>query len=1131
MSSSPQITPAPNNKVPLPPVTAERYSTVCRFCNVGCGYDVFIFPVGQEGGPAAGQNAVVYNTVDKVLNRNLQNYQADYTKPLPSVSASSGTPWISEGMVSKTVQYNPNTKTWEEVYILEVPSPECPINMGNYSTRGGRNARRIWSPFSDNADGFRIYQSRIKWPLVRWNGKLQKVDWGYVIEAVSQILYYYLTNETADYPDPVGPAAIQVFGQKADHGGGQGGGMVGNLMAGLLLHLALATPFARTHNRMTIAEEQAAQKEAVNNGTNVASNEDIRIADVIVMAGINEYVSNTVTLIQHMFDNLTGATQNEKAQWFDQGEPTPPGMAIIVEVRPSETVHATAAAVGCTAEQAMNGTCNVGKVQEGLPQVLAVIINPGTDAELFNAVAAYIYYTYPDVVNYFMNMYQQAAQKSNGAFNFNSTNYQYYIQYLQSKSLSDWLSEASQITGAPQNIIQMMGDMLAKPKTNSSGQTFYKRVLMEFEKGLIWSGNYTPIYAYTNLAIIIGAYSGRPGSGLSRDYGHQAGAVFPLPPPPPWYSNLGLPLDKGRVSWIKMSEYVPQQLQKQGTPVNGPNIAEFIQNFYSQYTSTLVPQIYQYNPLVDYLLYSGYGKVYWAWDVNPYKLNVAPQKYAETVNHRSQLLQECIENTLSAGVPSTSPSSIISTPPYYNVNDVSSTMPELPDPDTYAQAVISCLSGSNSQPGALFVVGSDAILDQNGLFETAAHILLPSATNNGEIYEIRISGHGKRVRLLEAFHSPPGMAMPEVWSYAMVAYRIYQLFQQNGMGNSPQAQRIYKAFNPLWTSLKNNMTQNSQPLSSIPDFSESYYDYNWFNIYSDVWDYYIANGPSNFSWWPYGYNVSYYGPGYPQVKLEDLRQARTIGIITPILGKTTNPDGSYTLWGLVNYAEAGVQGTINGQFRAEAVTVNPNQSVTVGNTQLPLITREIKYISVNDLQSMFGYDYNTLMKFAVNSINPFPIPYVGIFGYAAQEKQKYKYAVSNARLNILWQSAFVDFQVAEIYQRYPYAIITVNPQDAQNEGWNNGDLLEVYNDWGSIVGVAWVTNLAPPGRVFVAMTFPTATGSADLVSPTVDPVTANQTEKWTWANVVKIGTLPDEVKQQITFAPVQFNVPSSSSSS
>ena len=44
--------------VPLPPKRAERFNTVCQFCIVGCGYRVFKWPVGRDGGPAPGDNAL-----------------------------------------------------------------------------------------------------------------------------------------------------------------------------------------------------------------------------------------------------------------------------------------------------------------------------------------------------------------------------------------------------------------------------------------------------------------------------------------------------------------------------------------------------------------------------------------------------------------------------------------------------------------------------------------------------------------------------------------------------------------------------------------------------------------------------------------------------------------------------------------------------------------------------------------------------------------------------------------------------------------------------------------------------------------------------------------------------------------
>jgi len=1151
-ATGPSVYGAPNTKVPLPPVTAQRYHVVCRFCNVSCGYDVFVFPVGEEGGPTKGQNAIVYNYIDNVYGYNLQGHYADYTQPLAPLSANPPTaiPWIGEGMVSKTVTYDETTGTWKPVYILEIPSSECPVNEGNYSTRGGRNAQRIWSPFQDNAAGFRIYQTRIKTPLIRWSGQLQPVGWSYVIEVLAQILYYYITNETFTYPDPVGPAGVEVMAIRDDHGGGMGGGMVDDLMPGLLLHTGVATPFVRTHNRAAFTAETAAIFDVTGGGfINNLSMLDISITDVMVMVGANEYATATINLIQHIFDNLRGVTQKRKATWFESGEPTPPGKAIVVDARPSETAHAVAAAVGCSLEQAMNGTCNVDS--NGEPQVLAVQVKPGTDAELFNAVAAYIYYTYPDVVNYFINnVYQGSSAQANG-FTFNMNNYNLYIQYLQSKSLSEWLSEAEQITGVSQNIIQLLGDMLAKPKMGSNGQQYYKRVLIEFEKGLIWSANYTAMYALGDLAVIVGATSGRPGTGIARSFGHQEGAAFPVPPPPPWYQQLGLPLNQGRVTWIPMSQYVPQQLQKQGMEVNAQNVISFIKSFYQNYTNTLVPQSHQYNPIVDYLVYSGYGKVLWTFTVNTYKQTMAGGKFTLTVNNRAQLLQECVENVLSLGVPSTSTSSINSSSPYYDVNSVSATIPNFPTPDQYAQAVISCLSGSNKTPGALFVVGSDVVLNQNGILETAAHVIIPNATTHGETYDLRWNGHDRRMRLVEPFMPPPGIAMPTVWVYAMIAYRIYQLLQSNGMGNSPQAQRIYQAFNPIWQSLTNNMKQNSQPLSLIPQFSENYFDYNWFAIYSDIWTYYLANGSANFSWWPYGIVVPMqFAPtsstGWASLKLFYLMLARTIGVQLPILGATCSgavcspseltkegvmqacsQGGTITMYGLVNYFEPVLQS----QFRVERITIDCNQAVTVGNTVLPLITRDVIYVTPDQVQSMFGYSYDDLKAAVVNTLNPFPMPYVGILAYAAQQQSKYKYWVNNGRWNIIWQSGFVDFQVPEIYQRVPFAIIEMNAQDAQNEGLENGDIVMLYNDWGTLTGVVWISNTVAPGSLFVAMSFPTSPGANQLTTPTIDPVSDNPMYKWTWANITKVGTLPPEVKQQITFAPVQFNIPSSSSSS
>ena len=45
------------DRAPLPPKGANVQTTGCAYCAVGCGYKVYTWPVGEEGGPTAKENA------------------------------------------------------------------------------------------------------------------------------------------------------------------------------------------------------------------------------------------------------------------------------------------------------------------------------------------------------------------------------------------------------------------------------------------------------------------------------------------------------------------------------------------------------------------------------------------------------------------------------------------------------------------------------------------------------------------------------------------------------------------------------------------------------------------------------------------------------------------------------------------------------------------------------------------------------------------------------------------------------------------------------------------------------------------------------------------------------------------
>jgi hypothetical protein len=63
--------------------------------------------------------------------------------------------------------------------------------------------------------------------------------------------------------------------------------------------------------------------------------------------------------------------------------------------------------------------------------------------------------------------------------------------------------------------------------------------------------------------------------------------------------------------------------------------------------------------------------------------------------------------------------------------------------------------------------------------------------------------------------------------------------------------------------------------------------------------------------------------------------------------------GTITLYGLVNHFEP----VLHSKFRVERITIDCDKAITVGDTVIPLIIRDIIYVSPDQVQSMFGYSY------------------------------------------------------------------------------------------------------------------------------------------------------------------------------
>ena len=267
--------------------------------------------------------------------------------------------------------------------------------------------------------------------------------------------------------------------------------------------------------------------------------------------------------------------------------------------------------------------------------------------------------------------------------------------------------------------------------------------------------------------------------------------------------------------------------------------------------------------------------------------------------------------------------------------------------------------------------------------------------------------------------------------------------------------------------------------------------------------------------WPYGWTIIHWSPGWKYMNLKKFKLLRTVGEVLPIVGAEDNPNGGFTVYGVVNLAEPG----IHGKFRVEKIIVDPSQSVTVGTITLPLIIRELGYMTLDEVREKFGYD---LLPWVINTFYPWPAYFPGYYGYMKEARQKYKYNANNGRWEILWQSCWPDFEVPEIRSRVPYVFIMISKEDADNEGLKNGDIVEVYNDYGTLTGVIWISNTASPGVLFIAMANPHQQAANLITLPNVDPATGNWTFKMTWANIKKIGSLPEIEKEQLVFVPIDF---------
>jgi arsenite oxidase large subunit len=150
------------DKVPLPPPDAKVFTTACDYCVVACGYKVYRWPVGEEGGLKAKENAL----------------GVDFP-----VSPLSGK-WVSPNM------HNVVSADGRLHNVVVIPDGDSKVvNVGGtHSIRGGCIAQKVFNPETPTKD-------RLQRPLLRVGGKLTPVSWDTAFDIMAQVSHHVLDTQ------------------------------------------------------------------------------------------------------------------------------------------------------------------------------------------------------------------------------------------------------------------------------------------------------------------------------------------------------------------------------------------------------------------------------------------------------------------------------------------------------------------------------------------------------------------------------------------------------------------------------------------------------------------------------------------------------------------------------------------------------------------------------------------------------------------------------------------------------------------------------------------------------------------------------------------------------------------------
>lgn len=178
--------------------------------------------------------------------------------------------------------------------------------------------------------------------------------------------------------------------------------------------------------------------------------------------------------------------------------------------------------------------------------------------------------------------------------------------------------------------------------------------------------------------------------------------------------------------------------------------------------------------------------------------------------------------------------------------------------------------------------------------------------------------------------------------------------------------------------------------------------------------------------------------------------------------------------------------------------------VKAGNNGVQLPIKEVKDGKLIGTPMIYADNkFDTKDGKAIFKSSPWP----GLPKPVQAQKDKYAFWINNGRANEVWQTAYHDQYNEFVRGRYPMAYLEINPADAAALGISGGDVVEVFNDYGSTYAMAYPVADAKPKQTF--MLFGYVRGVAgDVTTEWVDRNIIPY-YKGTWANIKRVGSIAD----------------------